>query len=177
MTVVAVPSIAKDLLRLSLNTAGIYILVPAGIGAISGILILPKLLAKDWRKKKVIDTSLLLIGIFLFLFTFIIPLLPYALRVISTFISFVMLGVSFVGVTIPSQTFLQESTPKGLMGRVFGNFWFLVTVASVLPVIFSGSIIEVLGIRILLLIFSLISIAGYFLSRRFGDNFLNNGTT
>jgi hypothetical protein len=72
---------------------------------------------------------------------------------------------------------LQESTPKGLMGRVFGNFWFLVTVASVLPVIFSGSIIEILGIRILLLIFSLICISAYFLSRRFGDRFLNNGTT
>jgi MFS family permease len=99
------------------------------------------------------------------------------LRVVSTFISFAILGLSFVGVTIPSQTFLQESTPKELRGRVFGNYWFLVTVASVLPVIFSGSIIEVLGIRILLLIFSLLGIGAYFLSRRFGDNFLNNGTT
>jgi len=175
--IVAVPSIAKDLLRLSLNTAGIYILVPAGIGAIAGILILPRLIAKGWRKKKIIENCLGLIGVFLFLFTFIIPLLPYSFRVISTFISFVVIGLAFVGVTIPSQTFLQESTPKELRGRVFGNFWFLVTVASVLPVIFSGSIIEVLGIRILLLIFSLICISAYFLSRKFGDSFLNNGTT
>ena len=177
VAIVAVPSIAKDLLKLSLNTAGIYILVPAGIGAITGILILPKLIAKGWRKKKIIENCLILVGIFLFLFTFIIPLLPYVLRVVSTFISFTILGLSFVGVTIPSQTFLQESTPKELRGRVFGNFWFLVTVASVLPVIFSGSIIEVLGIRIMLLIFSLISISAYFLSKRFGDDFLNNGAT
>ena len=174
--IVAVTSIAKDLLRLSLNTAGIYILVPAGIGAIAGILILPRLIAKGWRKKKIIENCLGLIGIFLFLFTFIIPFLPYSFRVISTFISFVIIGLAFVCVTIPSQTFLQESTPKELRGRVFGNFWFLVTVASVLPVIFSGSIIEVLGIRILLLIFSLISVSAYFLSRKFGDSFLNNGT-
>lgn len=173
---VAVPSIAKDLLKLSLNTAGIYILVPAGIGAITGILILPKLIAKGWRKKKIIDNSLLLVGLFLFLFTFIIPLLPYSVRVISTFVAFTVLGLSFVGVTIPSQTFLQESTPKELRGRVFGNFWFLVTIASVLPVIFSGSIIEVLGIRILLLIFSIITVSAFFISKRFGDDFLNNGT-
>lgn len=174
VSTVAVPSIAKDLLHLSLNTAGIYILVPAGIGAISGILILPRLIAKGWRKKKVIDNSLLLVSLFLFVFTFIIPLLPYGFRVFATFMSFVMLGLSFVGVTIPSQTFLQESTPKELRGRVFGNYWFLVTVASVLPVIFSGSIIEVLGIKILLLIFSGLCVVGYILSRRFGDDFLNN---
>jgi len=71
VSTVAVPSIAKDLLNLSLNTAGIYILVPAGIGAISGVLILPRLIAKGWRKKKVIDNSLLLVSLFLFVFTFI----------------------------------------------------------------------------------------------------------
>lgn len=172
---VAVPSIAKDLLGLSLYTTGIYILVPAGVGAIAAILYLPRLLAKGWRKKKIIENCLMLVGVFLFLFTFVIPLLPYWIRVVSTFISFAILGLSFVGVVIPSQTFLQESTPEELRGRVFGNFWFLVTVASVLPVIFSGTVIEVLGIRILLLIFSLLGIAGFFLSRRFGDNFLNNG--
>ncbi len=173
---VAVPSIAKDLLRLSLNTAGIFILVPAGIGAIVGILVLPRLIANGWRKKRVIENCLILVGVFLFLFTFVVPMLPYSIRVISTFISFIILGLAFVGVTIPSQTFLQESTPKELRGRVFGNFWFLVTVASVLPVIFAGSIIEVLGIRILLLIFSILGISAYFFSRKFGDNFLNNGT-
>ena len=177
VTIVAVPSIARDLLNLSLYLAGIYILVPAGVGAITGVLFLPRLIAKGWRKKKVIEYSLLLLGIFLFLFTFIIPLLPYAVRVASTFMSFAVVGLSFVGVVIPSQTFLQESTPKELRGRVFGNYWFLVTAASVLPVIFSGSIIEALGIRILILIFSLLGVAAYFLSRRFGDEFLNNGTT
>ncbi len=176
VAVIAVPSIAKDLLNLSLYTAGVYILVPAGVGAIAGILFLPKLIAKGWRKKRVIENSLLLVGVFLFLFTFIIPLFPYGLRVVSSFMSFAILGLSFVGVAIPSQTFLQESTPKELRGRVFGNYWFLVTVASVLPVIFSGSIIEVLGIRILLLILSILGVAAYLLSRKFGDNFLNNGT-
>ncbi len=170
---VAIPSIARDLMHLPLKSAGLTILVPAGIGAIAAILTLPKLLAKLWRKKKVIDNALIILGSFLFLLTFIIPLLPYFWRIAFTFISLFAMGTAFVGITIPSQTFLQESTPKELRGRVFGNFWFLVTVASVIPVIFSGSIIEALGVRILLLILSVFCVAAFFVSRRFGDKFIN----
>lgn len=170
---VAIPSIARDLMRLPLKSAGITILVPAGIGAIVAILTLPKLIARLWRKKKVIDSSLIILGSFLFLLTFIIPLFPYVWRIAFTFILLMFMGASFVGITIPSQTFLQELTPTKLRGRVFGNFWFLVTVASVIPVIFSGTIIEALGIRILLLILSLFCVAAYVVSKRFGDKFMN----
>jgi MFS family permease len=173
VAMVAVPSVAQELLRMPLSAAGIFLLVPAGIGAITGIAVLPKLLAKGWRKKKVIENSLLLVGLFLFLFTFAVPLLPYLFRVMFAFLALVGLGLSFVGVIIPSQTFLQEMTPKELRGRVFGNMWFLVTAASMIPVIFSGSLIEILGIRSLLLILSVIGMGGYYLSRRFGDKFLN----
>jgi hypothetical protein len=48
-----------------------------------------------------------------------------------------------------------------------------VTVASVIPVIFSGSIIEALGVRILLLVLSVFCMAAFFVSRRFGDKFMN----
>jgi MFS family permease len=170
---VAIPSIAKDLMNLPLKNAGITLLVPAGIGAIAAILILPRLLSRSWRKKKVIDNSLIILGSFLFLLTFIVPLLPYYWRIVLTFILLVAMGSSFVGITIPSQTFLQESTPKELRGRVFGNFWFLVTVASVIPVIFSGTIIEALGIRTLLLILSVFCMGAYIFSRKFGDKFIN----
>lgn len=170
---VAIPSIARDLMRLPLKSAGITILVPAGIGAIVAILTLPKLIARLWRKKKVIDNSLIILGSFLFLLTFIIPLFPYVWRIAFTFILLMFMGASFVGITIPSQTFLQESTPTELRGRVFGNFWFLVTVVSVIPVIFSGTIIEALGIRILLLILSLFCVSAYVVSKRFGDKFMN----
>lgn len=172
VAVVAVPSIAKNLLAIPLNTAAIYMLVPAGIGAITGALILPKLISRGWRKKKVIDNSLLIVGVLIFSLTFVIPLFGYGLRVVLSFISILIIGLSFVGVVIPSQTFLQESTPSQLRGRVFGNFWFLVTVVSVIPVVFSGTIVEILGIRILLLILSALSLFGYFISKRYGDTFL-----
>ena len=171
--VVEVPIIAQNLLSIPLNSAGIFILVPAGIGAILGAMILPKLMAKNWRKKRVIDYSLLGIGIIILVFTFIIPLLSYVLKSIFAFISILLLGLTFFGIIIPSQTFLQEKTPKDLRGRVFGNFWFLVTVASVFPVLFSGSIVEILGVKFFLFIIASITISIYFVSRHFGDKFIN----
>lgn len=170
--VVEVPIIAHDLLSIPLNSAGIFILVPAGIGAILGAIILPKLLARNWRKKKVIDNSLLGIGVIIVILTFAIPLLPYFIKTVMSFVSILLLGLTFFGIIVPSQTFLQEKTPKDLRGRVFGNFWFLVTIASVFPVLFSGSIVEILGVRFFLVVISAISICIYFVSRKFGDKFL-----
>jgi len=172
IAIIAVPSIAKNLLAIPLNSAAIYMLVPAGIGAIAGALILPKLIARGWRKKKVIDNSLLAVGCLIFALSFIVPLFDYSLRATLSFLSILIIGLGFVGVVVPSQTFLQESTPKELRGRVFGNFWFLVTVVSVIPVVFSGTIIEILGVRILLLILSGLSIFGHFISKKYGDTFL-----
>lgn len=170
--VVEVPIIAQNLLAIPLNSAGFLILVPAGIGAIIGALVLPKLIAKGWRKKKVIENSLLSIAIIMTVFTFLIPILPYWIKIFLSFSSVLLLGLSFFGVIIPSQTFLQEKTPKDLRGRVFGNFWFLVTIASVFPVLFSGSIVEILGVKFFLFILSGIAVSIYLVSRKFGDRFL-----
>ena len=173
MLIVEVPIIAHDLLSIPLNSAGFYLLVPAGIGAILGALALPKLIAFGWRKKKVIENSLISTGVILLIFTFLIPLLPYWFKVILSFISILFLGLTFFGVVVPSQTFLQEKTPKELRGRVFGNFWFLVTIASVFPVLFSGSIVEILGVKFFLFVISAITISIFFVSKKFGDRFLS----
>lgn len=170
---IEVPSIANNLLKIPLNTAGVYILVPAAIGAITGALILPKLIARGWRKKKIIENSLILLTILILIICTVIPWLPYTLKVIISFLIILLVGLSFVGVVIPSQTFMQESTPRQLRGRVFGNFWFLVIIASVLPVIFAGTVVEVLGIRTLLILLAVISGSTYFLTKKYGELFLN----
>jgi MFS family permease len=71
---------------------------------------------------------------------------------------FLIVGFTVVGVLVPSMTYLQEETPEKLLGRVFGNFWFLTTVVTVLPVLFSATITDLLGIRWLLIILSFITI-------------------
>jgi len=169
---VEVPVIAKNLFQLPLNSAGIFIFVPAATGAFIGALSLPKLIKKGWRKKKIIENSLIAISLLIFTISYIIPYLHYTAKIIFSFISIVLLGYSFVSVIIPSQTLIQESTPKDLLGRVFGNFWFLATIASVIPVVFSGTIVELFGVRLLLFTFSILFIGVYITSRYYGDKFL-----
>lgn len=168
------PALARDVLNIPLNAAGILILVPAGIGAIVGALAIPKLLKKDFRKKSIIETSTLSIGIALFLLVFVAPFLGFWVHKILSFLLVAIMGMGFVGVVVPSQTFLQESTPEELRGRVFGNFWFLVTAVSVVPVVFSGTIVEFLGIRSLILIVSMAAIGVFAISKRWGGSFLSN---
>jgi len=168
------PVLANDVLNIPLNAAGILILVPAGIGATIGALIVPKMLKNKFRKKTIIEISTLFIGISLLLLIFVLPLLGYWYHKIFSFFFFALMGTGFVGVVVPSQTFLQESTPEDLRGRVFGNFWFLVTAASVLPIVFSGTVVEFLGIRSLIIIISLIAIGVFVISKKWGDAFLSD---
>ncbi len=172
VVIVQFPTLAKNILNIPLNSAGIYMLVPAGIGAVFGALFIPKILKRDVRKKTLIDAALLTMAISLLFLTFIVPLFAYIFRFILSFLTLVAIGFGFVAILVPSQTFLQESTPPGLRGRVFGNFSFLVITISVLPVVFSGSIVEIFGIKSLLLLLSVFIFTVYGFSKRFGDRFL-----
>lgn len=172
VVIVTIPVFVSQIIKGNLNLAGVYLVVPAAIGALTGAVNLPKLIAKGWRKKKIIESSLLVLFIIMSTLVFLIPYLNYSLRATAAFFAVAIAGFSFVGVIIPCQTFLQETTPKVLLGRVFGNFWFLTTVVSVFPVVFSGTIIELLGVKFLLLILAGVSLFAYFVSRKYGDDWL-----
>lgn len=172
IVVVNVPAIAKYILKIDVHSAGLLIVVPAGVGAALGALTVPKLLKYGWRKKKVIDVSLSIMTTTIFVFTFIIPILPGFLKVLIGFLSIIFIGASFIGVFIPSQTYLQEVTPGGLRGRVFGNFWFLVTIATIFPVIGSGAITEIFGIQMLLFLLGGMNLTSLFVSKQFGQKLI-----
>jgi len=98
---------------------------------------------------------------------------PHMVRIIVSFIAILFVGVFFVALIIPTQTFLQEVTPENLRGRIFGNMWFLITITQVIPIIFSGALVEILGIKSLLLIISLFSIGIFYFSKKSGEKLLS----
>lgn len=174
--VVNLPIIATDVLKISLSNTGLLLIVPAGIGAVASALTVPRILNRGVRKKKVIEQSLFLVSFAFFLFVFIVPEIgPDKVRVIVGIIATLLAGIAFVGTVIPAQTFLQEKTPGGLRGRVFGNFWFLVTIATIFPVIFSGAIAELFGIRILLSLLVAFALMGALSFKRYGQQVLSEG--
>jgi len=175
VVVVSLPVLATEIFKININSAGVVLIVPAGIGAALGTLTISRLLKRGWRKKRAIEMFLTLIAFVLLIFTFLLPELTNTTRVVVGILGVLLIGLSFVGVLIPSQTFLQERTPGGLRGRVFGNYWFLATVVTVLPVLFSGAVTEIFGIRLLMFLLTALSVAALFLSRRFGEDILRGG--
>lgn len=167
VVIVNVPVLATQVLDISLNLAGIAIVVPVGIGAVLGAITIPKLLKKGLRKRKSIETSLFAMSLFVFLLVFLVPQFGFPIRTILTFLTTVAVGVSFVGIMIPAQTYLQEVTPGGMRGRVFGNFWFLTTIATILPVILSGTIVEIFGVRMLFATLLVFVFTSFVISRRY----------
>lgn len=165
---VNIPIIARDILAIEGDFAGIAIIVPGGIGATAGAYLVSKLIERKWRKRRLIDISLRALLVTLVSIAFIIPNFPFVYRLLFNFLAMIIAGASFIGIFVPSQTFLQEATPGGLRGRVFGNFWFLATIATIFPVIFSGVISEILGVKFLL--FALACLCGFtiFASKKVG---------
>lgn len=141
------PTIGKEILNVSMAYVGLLIVVPAGIGATVASILITKLVKNKWRKKKIIDISLGILG-------FSVLGLVFG-GIISAPILVMLVGLGFVGVNIPTLTFLQESTPEWLRGRVFGNLWFLITIATIFPIIFSGVISEFFGVKTLLTIMAI----------------------
>jgi MFS family permease len=145
------PVIGTDLIGISARATGPFVAIPAGLGALFGTLFVTRLLSKGQRKIKVVLNSLFLTTFVIFMFVFIVPEVQLAnLKLGLSMLGVFLAGLSFVGMAVPAQTFLQEKTPGGLQGRVFGNFWFLATVLTIIPVVGSGTLAELFGIRVFL---------------------------
>ncbi len=166
------PIIAIEIFTIDIKKAGIFLVVPTGLGTGIGAILIPRLLRKGIRKIKVIRSSIFVLSILFFLFiTFPTSLLGRA-KILLDILGLMILGSAYVGIVIPSQTFLQEKTPQAFRGRVFGNFWFVATIATILPVLASGAITEILGIKILLLGLAIFFLVTYFLLDKFHASLL-----
>lgn len=158
ITIVSLPVIAVQILNVAVNYSGISVVVPAGIGAVLGSIFVPRILNKGVRKIRVIKISLSVISFSLLALSLVIPLFaPFYRVAVSTFLVG-LTGLSFVGAYLPTLTFLQSATPAWLRGRVFGNLYFLITLVTIFPVLFSGAITDIFGIRTLLFILAAASI-------------------
>lgn len=168
IAVVNLPLIAREVFKIELSLAGISLVVPGGLGALFAALIIPKILARGVRKIRVIENSLLILSISLFVLTFLLSFMPLILKLSLIFFTLMIMGFCFLGIVIPSQTLIQEKTPGGFRGRVFGNFGFIVTILTIFPVIVSGTLSEFFGGRFLLFILGLGLFSSFYIIRRYG---------
>jgi MFS transporter, DHA3 family, macrolide efflux protein len=145
---VNLPLFTTDVLGISAKLSGMVI-IPAGIGAAIGVITSAKRLSEAKNRELVVKTALVFIAIVLWTLALPTPLIPFPYRYIVVFFLAALLGGAYIGVHIPTQTTMQVETPHALMARVFGNIWFITTIATVFPLVFSATISEVFGSRTL----------------------------
>ena len=157
------PGFAVDILRLS-ETDFFFIMGPAGLGAVVGILFLNSY-GKRIPKRLTIDIGLVAMGLTLVALATVQPVtnllapavapiqeaLPGSLAPLISVIAVVVViallaGVEYSFVAIPSQTALQEELPAEVRGRIFGILNTLLSLASFLPVIAAPAVADVLNI-------------------------------
>lgn len=145
---VNLPAISNDIVKINPNYSGIAVVGPAGLGAALGIFLIPKYL-KSHTKTFVAKHALTILAIGMGILVTAVPYLPELARYPLSILLFIFAGVSFIGIFIPAQTHLQEATPEDMLGRVFGNSWFITTIATVFPLMFSATITELFGPRVM----------------------------
>jgi MFS family permease len=152
-----IPAVTKDIFGSFFESAIVIIIFFASFGALFGSFIFPRLL-QQLRKKILIEYSLITLSLCLFSIILWLDLFSTSAR--SWFVAFIAFftGLAFIGINIPAHTFIQEHTPKGMLGRIYGNLWFIITIATIAPLIFSASITEFLGARLLFLILACLTL-------------------
>jgi MFS family permease len=157
------PGFAVDILRLS-ETDFFFIMGPAGIGAVVGILFLNSY-GKRIPKRLVIDLGLVAMGVTLVALAIVKPatlalapavapiedVLPTSLEPLISLIAVVVVvavsaGIEYSFVAIPSQTSLQEELPSDVRGRIFGILNTLLSLASFVPVLAAPAAADILNI-------------------------------
>jgi MFS family permease len=157
------PAFAKDILRLSAQDF-FFIVGPAGLGAVLGILLL-NAYGRRVPRRLLIDVALLAMGVTLIALATVKPItgflspaaheiqgnLPDLLAPIMSLVAVVVVialtaGIEYAFVAIPSQTALQEELPADVRGRIFGILNTLLSIASFLPVLIAPAAADILNI-------------------------------
>lgn len=155
---VNMPLIGEEIIKVKSNLAGIMIVIPAAFGAFVGTTYLSKYDQKI-RRSEIVRTSLLILATVFISVPLLIPLLNFWLARTIVIIAFFFAGLGYIGSLVPSLTYIQTHTPENMTGRVLGYFWFVSSIIGILPVLFSATITEVFGIRILLVTFGVVALA------------------
>ncbi|TMD59955.1 MAG: MFS transporter [Chloroflexi bacterium] len=153
------PGFVTTTLELNERWVGVLAL-PAGVGIVFGLLLLNFIGRRLVRRSTLIHwglitTSLTLLGLaapaILRPRSFSAAGNPQAPLVLFVILVAFVLGAAYAFATVPSFTLLQEELAEDMRGRVFGVLNTLVSVVSLLPLLFVGPIADQVGVGWVLL--------------------------
>ncbi|MBI4036613.1 MFS transporter [Candidatus Daviesbacteria bacterium] len=160
---VLTPSYMERVLGVHATDASLYVMLPLGLGLISGALFIGHFFHRLPRRRLVIPgiilAGFLLAGvgiapkIAVLLDATTLPQkiihLRYFLNAPSLASTFVigafLLGVAAIAIIIPSQTVLQENTKDENRGKIFAVLFVLMNAFAILPVLLAGILADLFG--------------------------------
>jgi len=163
-TAIALTPVFAETLKINVVDTSLLVVSPSVIGAIlGGIYVSQVIKKKTMRKKNLIRRGLIFSSISLIILVAVTYLSkPY---LISWFF-FIILGFFFIETIIPTQTLIQENSPMAIRGRVYGTLNMLMSLAALIPLLLAVSLVEILGIKsILILVAIIFAVAAHLLKR------------
>lgn len=159
MIAVLFPGFLEKSLQIKATDASYVLIIPLGLGIVTGGLLLGKFGAKLIRRK-LVSRGILFAGILSFLVG-IAPLITPAIQYFShakpvpffyqpslskiLFVGSFLLGAALVSILVPSQTVLQENTPEEDRGKVFSVLGVAMAGLSLVPILLVGILADVFG--------------------------------
>ncbi|MCL5783825.1 MAG: MFS transporter [Patescibacteria group bacterium] len=156
---VLMPSFLEKTLQINAADASYVLIIPLGLGIVSGGLVLSRL-GYRFVRRRLVGRAIIFSGILLFLVgasPFISPAINHFARptplpffyqpplskvlIVGSF----LMGIAMVSILVPSQTVLQENTPKEDRGKVFSVLGVAMSGLSLVPVLLSGILADLFG--------------------------------
>ena len=131
-----------------------YLVAPAGIGVIVGVVIVPRLSSR-FRRDTLIDWAVVVGGLSLLLLALSREVLtrllapsvvPEMLEVAVAGGLAAVLGICNALVLVPSQTILQERSHEHIRARVYATFFTITSVVSFIPIFFAAAAADLFGV-------------------------------
>jgi len=159
LVVALIPSISENIFGRDLRDAAPLIIPPAASGAILATLAINRLI-KVVGRVNLTRLGFFLMGSFFLLLSFLSPRVSANLLFMG--LAGFLAGISLVIINTLPKTSIQENTPFGNRGRVFGALRTLITLASGIPMLLGAAAADLLGLRPVLSFAGIIVLVGSF---------------
>lgn len=156
---VLAPGFFEKSLQIKATDASYIVVIPLGLGIITGGAILGKI-GHRFVKRKLVGRAIIFAGL-LFLLLGLAPIISPAIQhfkyprplpffyqpplskvlIVGSF----LLGIAMVSILVPSQTVLQENTPEKDRGKVFATLGVSMAALSLIPLLVSGFLADIFG--------------------------------
>ncbi len=177
ISAVLVPGFLETSLHIKATDASYILIVPLGIGIITGGWILGRM-GQRLIKRLVVSKAIVFAGLLFFLVG-ISPVISPAIKYLAkpkplhfltqpslsgvSIVGSFLLGLALVSILVPTQTVIQQNTPESIRGKVFSVLGAAMSGLSLIPVFLAGILADIFGVTpILIGLGVLIILAGLF---------------